>query len=280
MQQTITTLSSMFPWEDLSSETQFMYLDPAIRDWVLIPIMVIMILVGVLRHDLTLLFMGEPKPALLKAVREMNALKRAVLLRQHASHIPYPSFQARRNYFCQAFEQGDYLKNPSDKETGPANPMTDPSGMEAMMDGMKKNMMMFIPQSIIMGWITFFFSGFVLVKLPFPLTLRFKGMLQRGIETADMDVSWVSSLSWYFLNLFGLRGVFSILLGEDNVADSMKDVQAMSTMGMQAQPGQTQDWHKLFLSEKENLELAQHSWELNGVEDRVLAKYKKKGRNS
>ena len=34
--------------------------------------------------------------------------------------------------------------------------------METMMDGLKKNMMMIVPQSIIMTWVTFFFSGFVL----------------------------------------------------------------------------------------------------------------------
>jgi hypothetical protein len=54
------------------------------------------------------------------------------------------------------------------------------------------------------------------VRLPFVLTNRFKAMLQRGIETPDMDVTWVSSLSWYFLNLFGLQGVFALLLGEEN----------------------------------------------------------------
>ena len=54
------------------------------------------------------------------------------------------------------------------------------------------------------------------VKLPFPLTIRFKSMLQSGVMTRDLDVKWVSSLSWYFLNLFGLQSVFGFILGSDN----------------------------------------------------------------
>jgi hypothetical protein len=33
--------------------------------------------------------------------------------------------------------------------------------MEGMMDGMKKQMAMNIPQMVIMGWISFFFHGFL-----------------------------------------------------------------------------------------------------------------------
>jgi len=33
-------------------------------------------------------------------------------------------------------------------------------------------------------------SSFFLAKVPFPLTLRFKAMLQRGIELTSLDASW------------------------------------------------------------------------------------------
>lgn len=119
----------------------------------------------------------------------------------------------------EAFENETYLssKKTEGGSTGsPADMLTNPAMLEQMTEGVLKNVTNFIPQTIIMGWINYFFTGFIIVKLPFPLTLRFKSMLQRGIETSDMDVTWVSSLSWYFLNLFGLRAVFNIILGEDN----------------------------------------------------------------
>ncbi|KAK9729675.1 hypothetical protein K7432_000082 [Basidiobolus ranarum] len=253
-------------------ERQAMYLDPAIRDWVLIPIMIVMILVGVLRHQVTLLLSGEPKKPDVKAIRESKALMRGAILRNSANFIPQQAFLTRRTFLTSAYESGAYLKNPGATSSGTPNPMADPAGMEMMMDGMKKNMAMIIPQTVIMGWINYFFSGFVLVRIPFPLTLRFKSMLQRGVETADMDVVWVSSLSWYFLNLFGLRGIYTLILGEDNAADGMKDMQAMGGMNM-TPTGQPQDFNKLYLAEKENLELIQHDWNLEDVEDRVLKKY-------
>ncbi|RKP27493.1 integral membrane protein DUF106-domain-containing protein [Syncephalis pseudoplumigaleata] len=224
-----------------------------------------MIMVGVLRHQVTLLIGGEPPKASLKAVKETKALARGIALRTSANHLPLASFNQRKTFLCKAYEDGVYLKNPG-ASTGTPNPMTDPAGMEVMMDGMKKNMAMIIPQTIIMGWVNYFFSGFVLIKLPFPLTLRFKSMLQRGINTSEMDVAWVSSLSWYFLNLFGLRSIFNIILGEDN---------AMGGMGMaMGQPGQPQDFSKLFADEKDNLELTVHRWELHNVEKRILKKYR------
>jgi len=147
--------------------------------------------------------------------------------------------------------------------------------MEGMMDGMKKQAVMMVPNMVIMQWINMFFSGFVLIKLPFPLTYGFKAMLQRDIATPDMDVRYVSALSWYFLNLFGLNGVFRLLLGAENAADGTRDMSSMSSLAgaaaMPAGPGQP-DMSKLYKAEVENLALADGMYKYagDGVEVRVL----------
>ena len=61
----------------------------------------------------------------------------------------------------QGYKDGKFLKDPESRGKSPANPMTDPAAMEGMMGMMKGNMMMMIPQTLIMSWINAFFSGFV-----------------------------------------------------------------------------------------------------------------------
>jgi hypothetical protein len=143
-------------------------LDPEIRDWVLLPIMVVMLLIGILRHYITLLFTSTPKTTL-KAIRESQALIRARTLRANCGFVTKHAFESRKRYLCQQFEKGTFLKTPlpppadnPDEPQMPQNPMSDPAQMEVMMDGMKKNMVMMVPQMIIMGWVNYFFSGFVL----------------------------------------------------------------------------------------------------------------------
>lgn len=69
----------------------------------------------------------------------------------------------------QAYQEGKFLADPESRGKPRPNPMSDPAAMEGMMGMMKGNMAMMIPQSLIMGWINAFFSGFVISEfLPFP----------------------------------------------------------------------------------------------------------------
>lgn len=105
-----------------------------------------------------------PKPAsTLAEYREKLSLFRGVNLRNNASAVLTPSSLAsRKTYLVSGFKNGAFLKDPDARGAGAPNPMTDPAGMDAMMGMMKGNMAMMIPQSLIMGWINAFFSGFVI----------------------------------------------------------------------------------------------------------------------
>ncbi|GAU20548.1 hypothetical protein TSUD_32950 [Trifolium subterraneum] len=93
-------------------------------------------------------------------------------------------------------------------------------------------------------------------------------MLQNGIDLSTVDVSYVSSRSWYFLNLFGLRGLFSLILGEENAVD---DTQRMMQMG----GGFGFDPSKGLSVEKDNIDITQHDWALPNFEHHAEAVLKK-----
>ncbi|GBO11869.1 ER membrane protein complex subunit 3 [Araneus ventricosus] len=184
-------------------------LDPDIRLWVFLPIVIITFLFGIVRHYISILLTSTKKVELTQ-VQDSQAIIRSRLLRENGKYIPRQAFLMRKHYFNN--EDVGYFK--TQKRSPPAqNPMTDPSVMTDMVKGNFTNV---LPMIIIGGWINWTFSGFVTTKVPFPLTLRFKPMLQRGIELLSLDASWVSSASWYFLNVFGLRSIYALVLGENN----------------------------------------------------------------
>lgn len=175
-----------------------------------------MVLTGVLRHYASVLLATVPKKIHAPTMREQRSLQKGVALRSNHHVLSTSSFNARREYVTSGYETGAFLKDPDAKGKPPANPMTDPGAMDGMMGMMKNNMAMIIPNTLIMSWINAFFSGYVIMKLPFPLTIKFKSMLQAGVQTKDMDPRWMSSISWYFLCIFGLQFVYVFLLGSDN----------------------------------------------------------------
>lgn len=236
-------------------------LDSSIRLWVVLPIVFITFLTGLLRHHLSSLLHRDPK-ASLQALADSQVLLRSRVLRENGKYLPRQSFLMRKHYFNNN-ETGFFKK--TKRKVVPKNPLTD-SGM--VLDMTKGNLTNVLPMILIGGWINWAFSGFLTTKVPFPLTLRFKPMLQRGVDLVSLDASWVSSASWYFLNVFGLRRMFGLVLGHDNILDQAQILQDQMTGAAMNLPP---DPNKAFKSEWEALQVLDHSWALETVEDQLMA---------
>lgn len=114
-------------------------------------------------------YMNICRPKALIIAVHRNALVRSNVLRATSANSPLPPhlYYALSSHLKQAFVVGSYLKDGppdpnADKISQALNPLTDPSTMDGMMNSMKGQMVMMVPQMIIMGWINFFFQGFVL----------------------------------------------------------------------------------------------------------------------
>ncbi|XP_046384593.1 ER membrane protein complex subunit 3 isoform X2 [Ischnura elegans] len=197
----------------------------------------------------------------LQQLQDSQVMIRSRMLRENGKYIPKQSFLMRRHYFNN--EETGYFKTQK-RAAAVQNPMTDPS---VMIDMLKGNVTNVLPMIMIGGWINWMFSGFVTTKVPFPLTLRFKPMLQRGIELLSLDAAWVSSASWYFLNVFGLRSIYALVLGENNAADQARHIQDQMSGAAMAMPP---DPKAAFKAEWEALEICEHHWALGNVDAEMM----------
>ncbi|GAA5935145.1 hypothetical protein JCM3775_007215 [Rhodotorula graminis] len=261
-------------------------LSPDVRIHVLVPLCAVVLFSGLIRHYLARYLQKPPKEQPLLVVREQRALTRAQVLRANSSHLAPAAFNALRSHLQVALEDGSYLKKPAPPEgSSPANPLDNPQDMEQMMDGMtdmmKKQAVGFVPQMATMYLVNKFFAGTLLARIPFPLPLRFKELLQRGIWLPEvtLDASWCSATSWYFLCMFGLGPVYQLLVGDSSATQMVAMNPMMGMAGgsggaapvMPGAPGQ--DFVKLFRGERENLDIVEYAWASDGVEDRLLGMF-------
>eukprot|EP01123_Difflugia_compressa_P002334 TRINITY_DN13031_c0_g1_i1.p1 TRINITY_DN13031_c0_g1~~TRINITY_DN13031_c0_g1_i1.p1 ORF type:complete len:268 (-),score=37.99 TRINITY_DN13031_c0_g1_i1:22-825(-) len=243
-------------------------LDVEIRNYVLLPILLLMILVTILRNDLSVLFNWSSSTNELKKIRENHLLLRTRRLRASTSKIPLESFERRKAFFVHP-EQGLLTKKskpPKNQEALPGmanNPMMDPSNMGNMAKGQATMIFSQIYMLLLYSIIDYFFPGFVAAKLPFALTRGFKGMFQDRIDLPTLEVSYVSSSSWFFLIFSGLRELSVVLLGAGAnipIAPEMNQQQMMF------------DPTKAFATEAENLNLTQHVWACEDSLQRLVSK--------
>ncbi|KAG8100701.1 hypothetical protein GUJ93_ZPchr0013g35190 [Zizania palustris] len=136
-------------------------LDTAIRDWVLVPLSVVMVLIGVLRYFVAKLMRSpsaspspDPKhvkegfvpPLALHPVLStiMQVVIRARNLRTSAQFIPAKAFKSRKVYYTN--EENGLLHVPKEEaQKAQAAMFSDPN---MAMDMMKKNLSMIVPQTL------------------------------------------------------------------------------------------------------------------------------------
>ena len=201
-------------------QDEYLLLDSSIRDWVVIPIILMLVLVGIGRHYVQQLIKSDTKikKSDLPELKNKHSAMHASRLRMNGHFINEHAFNMRKAYMIRKKTGVLQAKVP-----GAANPMTNPM---AMVDMMKGNVTYMLPNMAMMTFVGYFFSGFLCLKVPFPMpSNHFKEMLQRGVDLSSLNISYVSSLSWYFLVTFGLNGVYMLLLGGDVDFDDMQMMQ-------------------------------------------------------
>lgn len=244
---------------------QNILLDPSIRDWVLLPLIAIVLFVGILRHYASLLMNSNPKPVMSKLCNA-NIANYGRQLISGGSALSPEAFRTRAEGMMEGM-----LK----KEVEAANPMEMMSDPNMMMGMMKNQFMMMVPNIGMMMLVSNFFSGFVVARFPFPLSSRFRGMMQRGLDIDDLDCNYVTSLSMYFLIMSGCQGLLQLLLGQD--VEAMGDQSTMMMQQMQGgAPGQPVDYQKIFKQINDELDFVKdrHRWSYVNAPDMLLKEWR------
>lgn len=260
----------------------YLHIDPSIRNWVFFPITIITIMVNLLVKYLTLYLNknNNSKEALksqstendikqeLKSrdidIKVTSSLKRSERLRKNFMFISEKGFKVRKAYFC---KEGEGLFNQT-LENKPGE-MMNPN---MMFDMVKKNFVNMLYYAVIFVGCEYFFSGFILLKLPFGITQQFRSMLQQGISIPNLDLSYVSAVSWCFMLVFGLNSIMQYVEGGDDYS-IFKEQEKMMTAPMQGMGPQEKDYNKIMSVEKENLEIVQNFSLLPKSIDCLIRKY-------
>ncbi|KAL6766150.1 hypothetical protein ACKKBG_A34895 [Auxenochlorella protothecoides x Auxenochlorella symbiontica] len=244
--------------------SQDLVLDRDVRDWVLIPLTVSVILMKLLQQYAVKL-MAAPKPSeppKPEDVQQKNTLARSGLLRANHGFISEAGFRQRRAYF--SGKEGVL------QQTFPAKGLNDMMGNPDAMQGMLKQQMGgLVPQMGMGAFVNYFFSGFILGRVPFSLSPKFRPMLQRGIDLPALDPSYFTSLSFYIMALFGLGGVFRLMFAEDAINDAAQMAQ-MQMGGMGGGGPPTLDPAKAYEAERQALDVVEYRSRLENSELRSL----------
>lgn len=268
--------------------TTTILLDPDIRDWVVLPLFIVMVAAGLLRHAVGLWLTPAKTAHQAIVARQQATLRHVTKIRSPAGH--YMStwrWQIRKQHAVTLLqEEADWAEQAQAKKeeqgaTGDDDPMS--AMMNNPMSMLQGNMAFMVQNMVMMQGIQHFFSGFILLKIPFSLTAGFKNMFQKGLaDLPDLDPSYVSSVSWYFLVMYGLRSFFRLAVGDPTLEFRQQELLLQRFGFTTQQPGKSPDaaaLSKQMRQEAENMDLLlnSHKSEFDNVEKRLLGgKYPKR----
>ena len=247
----------------------FLRIDSSLRNWVFIPLTLITVCVSLLMKYLTYIFNQGSEKKIKSETKTIeafdyktemknkdtdivikNAINRANLLKNNFMYISEKGFKQRKAFFCKE-ETGFFSQKYESKSPDLMNP----------------NMM------VVGGG--YFFSGFILLKFPFGLTQKFRSMMQQGLNLPDVDVSYVSAISWCLILVFGLNSILQFFDGGDDF-DMFTQQQQMMTqpMNMMSNPMGGKDYEKILKPEKESINILPNFSLIDDSVDKLIEKYK------
>ena len=158
-------------WPSVTQPWMGIFLDPKIRNNVLLPIFIVVVLTSMIRSSLMILLKAEPKVDV-KEVKTQSMLGRCKMLRAASHFLTEKAFKSRKAYFVKKdvgvlVKSVPKAKDPMEALQGGSDPM-------AMMGMMKGQMVFMVSQGLLAYWVSHLFSGFLVAKTPFPLTFQFK----------------------------------------------------------------------------------------------------------
>jgi hypothetical protein len=240
----------------------FPLLDSTLRNYIFIPLTIITMCVSLLMKYLNTLFNKDQKevnPFDRNSLEEFsleyqlkskdtnlvaqNSVDRANNLKENFMYISEKGFKKRQAFFNEYFSQE--LQSNKSFELFSSN---------FLGDLVKRNL------STLVYYISIylfgdFFDGYLLIKLPFGLTRKFKSMMQQGLNLPDFDPSYVSAISWCLILIFGINPILQFFDGGEEY--SMIDEQSQ----MMNQPLNTVtkvisgDIKEVFEAEKESINI-------------------------
>ena len=262
----------------------FPLLDSSLRNYIFIPLTIITVCVSLLMKYLSALFNKNKKPETrsqtssidqfsfeqeIKSkdtdIKIQNSIDRANRLKENFMFISEKGFKKRQSFFNEYFS-----RTFEDKQADLMNP-------NMMGDMLKRNVtnaVYYISLFVVGGY---FFSGYLILKLPFGLTRKFKSMMQQGLNLPDFDPSYVSAVSWCLILVFGINPILQFFDGGEDFSMLAQQRQMMAPpLNMMSNPMMGgKDYKKILDPEKESINIISNFSLVEDSVDTLIKRYSK-----